>query len=112
MNEFQRRGLVLTKEPIPTEKYEIPKDLMIAISNLTMNGTQWKMLWSVFVNNYNNASREMSSDTMSEITGYSKRHLRQEMKKLFERRILTETIRPGPRNARVININKNYAEWE
>jgi len=112
MEEFISKGWAITKEPIMVKKYEIPKELMVAISNLDLNGSQWKILWNVFMNNYDNASKEMSLVTLTEATGYCKKQVQRELKRLFERRILTETIKPDCTNARVMNINRSFTEWK
>jgi hypothetical protein len=91
--------------------YKIPKDLMIAISDLRLNGTQWSILWKVFINNYDNGAREMPLSILEQVTGYCRKQISRELNKLIKMKILTETCKPDYINARVLNINTNICEW-
>jgi hypothetical protein len=94
------------------EFYKIRQDLLMAISDLRLNGTQWNILWNVFINNYDNGSRECSLSVLESLTGYCRKQIARELKKMFGRNILTEVIKPDYIYARVININQDFTKWK
>ena len=94
------------------EYYEIPKQFCNKISELNLNGTQFKIVLNVIINNDKSVNgRELSEKLLGEVCKCDKRQVHRELHRLFDRGILKEIEPPTYTTARVIGLNENINEW-
>lgn len=102
-----------------SEQFIISENLMLAISKLNLTKTQWKVFWNIFINNYDNASKELPLTLLQELVSPKSKHAENKkpneaarnLKGLIERKIVTKIVKGEGQYANVYAINKNVSEW-
>lgn len=92
----------------------IANELLEVLSQLNLNGTQYKILLVVFRYTYGfqRKAHELSLTFISNATGSHKAVIQREVSNLIKMNILTEISAPTFNKPRVIGFNKNYSSWE
>lgn len=88
----------------------IANEILEEISKTKLNGTQFRILMTVWRCTYgwNKKEHEISESYLSNATGIHKQQIKRELKAMFDIGILTEVQIPNFNTARVIAFNKRY----
>ena len=95
-----------------SETISINNNILKLLIESNLSSTQYKIVLAIIIYTNENGSKEFSRSFLASLINRSQRFISKELKKLFESKILLETIKPDYVNARVINLNKNFSEWE
>ena len=92
---------------------KIANELVEELAKIPLNGTQWRIIMIIirFTYGYQKKESELSDTFISKHSGIHKINIRQEIKKLIERKIVSISKEATPKSSRVIYLNKNYDEW-
>lgn len=91
----------------------IANELMEQIAKAKFNGSQFRILLTVlrYTYGYNRKSAELSISYIAEHTGLPARHVRKEVDRLIQGKVLIEHKEPTKTSSREMGLNKNYQEW-
>lgn len=91
----------------------IANEILDHIVNLTLNGTQWRIIIVVwrYTYGFSRKNHKLSLTYISNATGMNKQQIKREIDTLIEMNILTEISKPSFNSSREVEFNKAYDEW-
>ena len=91
----------------------IANEILDHIVNLTLNGTQWRIIIVVwrYTYGFSRKNHKLSLSYISNATGMNKQQIKREIDTLIEMNILTEISKPSFNSSRELEFNKAYDEW-
>lgn len=92
----------------------IANELIERIVQVGLNGTQYRIIMTIWRYTYGikgQKSNELSVRFLSEKINANKRQTERELAVLMERNIV-KTLGVGEKGARVLQVNKNYEQWD
>lgn len=91
----------------------IANELLDVIAMAKFNGSQFRIVLAVirYTYGFNRKSAEMSVSYLSKATGIPERHVRKEVDRLIDGKVLIEYKEPTKTSSRELGLNKNHMEW-
>lgn len=90
---------------------KIANEIFEEIAKIKLSPTQYRLLFVIwrFTYGFNRKEHKMSLNFLSQAIGCDSRQIQRELKRLEERKVIFQKIKPG--SYRKISFNKNHDEW-
>jgi len=92
----------------------IANELLESLSQVKLNGTQYAILLCVIRSTYGfqKKSHELSLNYIKKYTGRNKNHIKKELDKLIDKKVVKVYKKPTFNKSRKLGINKDYTVWQ
>ena len=92
----------------------IANELLEQFMRLPLNGTQWRIIWTVlrYTYGFHKKSHELSVGFFEKSTSCQRKQIQRELNRLIEMKVLTVEGEASFSSSRRISLNKNYDEYE